>query len=49
MILKEGFNNKIAIITGSANGIGKGVAYRLGRKVQIQHCLIKSNIIKQYC
>jgi NAD(P)-dependent dehydrogenase (short-subunit alcohol dehydrogenase family) len=32
MILCKRFNNKIAIITGSANGIGKGVAYRLGQE-----------------
>lgn len=32
MNISERFNNKIAIITGSADGIGKGVAYRLGKE-----------------
>ena len=32
MILSKRFNNKIAIVTGGADGIGKGVAYRLGQE-----------------
>jgi len=32
MIFNERFKNKVAIITGSADGIGKGVATRLGRE-----------------
>src|SRR3954453_21648859 len=32
MIIKERFQNKVAIITGSADGIGKGVAARLGKE-----------------
>lgn len=32
MIINERFNNKIAIVTGGADGIGKGVACRLGQE-----------------
>lgn len=32
MIIKERFQNKVAVITGSADGIGKGVACRLGKE-----------------
>ncbi len=32
MIIKERFQNKIAVVTGSADGIGKGVACRLGKE-----------------
>jgi 3-oxoacyl-[acyl-carrier protein] reductase len=32
MIIKERFDNKVAIITGSADGIGKGVACRLAKE-----------------
>jgi NAD(P)-dependent dehydrogenase (short-subunit alcohol dehydrogenase family) len=32
MIISERFNNKVAIVTGSADGIGKGVACRLGKE-----------------
>lgn len=32
MIISERFNNKTAIVTGSADGIGKGVACRLGKE-----------------
>jgi len=32
MIIKDRFKNKIAIVTGGADGIGKGVACRLGRE-----------------
>ena len=32
MNIQERFTNKIAIVTGSANGIGKGVACRLGKE-----------------
>ncbi len=32
MIIKDRFKDKVAVITGSADGIGKGVAYRLGKE-----------------
>ncbi|MEJ7678373.1 MAG: SDR family NAD(P)-dependent oxidoreductase [Segetibacter sp.] len=32
MIIKERFQNKVAVITGSADGIGKAVACRLGKE-----------------
>ncbi len=32
MMINERFRNKVAIITGSADGIGKGVACRLGKE-----------------
>ncbi len=32
MYMNERFGNKIAVITGSADGIGRGVACRLGKE-----------------
>lgn len=32
MIIKERFQNKVAVVTGSADGIGKAVACRLGKE-----------------
>lgn len=32
MIINERFKNKVAVVTGGADGIGKGVACRLGRE-----------------
>src|SRR5690606_26598488 len=32
MIFKDRFNNKVAIVTGAAQGIGKGVAERLAKE-----------------
>ena len=32
MIIKDRFKDKVAVITGSADGIGKGVACRLGKE-----------------
>jgi 2-dehydro-3-deoxy-L-rhamnonate dehydrogenase (NAD+) len=32
MMINERFSNKVAIVTGSADGIGKGVACRLGKE-----------------
>jgi NAD(P)-dependent dehydrogenase (short-subunit alcohol dehydrogenase family) len=32
MVIDDRFKNKVAIVTGSADGIGKGVACRLGRE-----------------
>lgn len=32
MIINERFKNKVAVVTGSADGIGKGIAYRLGKE-----------------
>ena len=32
MLINERFNNKVAVVTGGADGIGRGVACRLGKE-----------------